>query len=155
MVRLTTHIITVIGVPAGQGAIRYSPQGRGYHPNAKVLKPWRNLIRAAAAAAISAPHTGPVRIEVTITLARPAAHYRTGKYAHLLRDDAPAAPFGANTGDWDHYGRAVSDALTGAAYVDDCQVVDGSVTKVYAGEGVDALDQPGAVIRVRPLAVPA
>lgn len=144
-----TVTITVHGTPAGQGRISYNRQGRGYHANGAKLRPWRDLIRAAAADIIDTPATGPVALEVTVTLTRPAAHYRTGRHAHILRDDAPTAPIGRNTGDVDHYLRAVQDALTGVAYLDDSQIVDGNTVKVYAGEGVDALDQPGAVIHLR------
>lgn len=149
---MTEHVVTVFGTPAGQGRISYNAQGRGYHSNAKKLKPWRAAVRAAAQVVIDQPLTGPVTLEATVTLARPASHFRTGKYAHVLRDDAPAVPYGNGTGDHDHYARAISDALTGVAYADDSQIVEGTVRKAYPGEGVDALNAPGAVIRITALA---
>lgn len=39
-------------------------------------------------------------------------------------------PDAANSGDWDNYGKAISDALNGIAYTDDCQVVVGLTMKV-------------------------
>lgn len=146
-----TTTITVLGVPAGQGNIRYSAQGRGYHANGSKLRPWRANVRAAAGRVFLTPLDGPVLLEMTVTLPRPANHFRTGRHAQLLRDDAPVWPIGSRTGDADHYLRAVSDALTGVAYTDDCLIVEGTVSKVYPAGGVDALDQPGAVIRITPL----
>ena len=35
-------------------------------------------------------------------------------------------------GDWDNYGKAVSDALQGICYKDDRQIVEGTVRKVYS-----------------------
>lgn len=139
---MTTHVVTVIGIPAGQGRISFDPHSRrGYHSNRAKLHPWRDAIRAAAQAVIAAPLEGPVSLEATITVPKPVSAPKTRTTWPVTR----------TSGDWDHHGRAISDALTGVAYLDDSQVVEGLVAKVYPGEGIDALDQPGAVIRITPL----
>ena len=135
------YVVTVHNIPAGQGAIRFSRFGHGYHANAKQLKPWREQIHAAAAEVIPEPLTGPVVLEATVTLRKPKSAPK----------DRETWPIGQRSGDWDHYGRAISDALTGVAYLDDSQIVDGTTRKVYPNEGLDSLTEPGAVIRVSAL----
>ena len=127
--------------PVGQGAISYGATGRGYHQNGKRLKPWRAAVRTAALAALrgAGPLDGPVVRDITVTVPKP-------KSAPKRRTTWPVTRF---SGDWDHLGRAVSDALSEAGvWRDDSLVVEGTVRKVYPGEGLHALDEPGAVIQV-------
>jgi Holliday junction resolvase RusA-like endonuclease len=72
------------------------------------------------------PLTGPVETRIAFVLPRPAAQYRSGKFAAVLRPAAPrwrwAWPSGR--GDLDKLTRAVHDALKiGGWYGDDVQVV--------------------------------
>ena len=67
------------------------------------------------------PWTGAVEMELMFYRTRPKSHYRSGRNAHLVRDAAPAYP--TVTPDIDKVERAILDALTGIAYVDDRQVV--------------------------------
>ena len=93
---------------------------------------WKSLIAAAAK-----PHTppvpilGPVRVELTFVFPRPKSHYRTGKNAGVLRDDAPT--WHTSKPDRDNLEKAVLDALTqlGGFWRDDSQVCAGSVSKRY------------------------
>lgn len=133
--------------PVGQGRISHGKTGRGYHSNAKLLNPWRKAVRAAAlaAAAGAEPITGPVILDITVTVPKP-------KSAPKRRVTWPVT---RSSGDWDHLGRAVSDALAAdkrngllGVIVDDSQVVEGTVRKVYPDEGVFALSEPGAVIQL-------
>lgn len=121
----------------------------------KYVKPWRESVAAAALALdILEPLEGPLVASMVFSIARPKSHYRTGRNAHLLRDSAPVAP--ACTPDLSKICRATEDALTGIVWKDDALVVRyEGFAKVYAGsDEPDALDAPGAVIRVRPF-VPA
>jgi Holliday junction resolvase RusA-like endonuclease len=121
----------------------------------KYVKPWRAEVSAAARAlGIREPFEGPLVACMVFTIARPKSHFRTGRNAHLLRDSAPVAPTG--TPDFSKLVRATEDAMTGIVWKDDALVVRYEDSgKVYAGSAeADALDQPGAVIRVRPF-VPA
>lgn len=118
------------------------------------LKPWRALVVAKARFATGPGWpvmTGPVTVNVRFALKRPKSHYRTGKYADLLRDDAPPVPYNTNGLDVDKLGRGILDALTIAqVYDDDSQVVRLVAEKVYAGpdQPVEALIHPGALILV-------
>lgn len=71
----------------------------------------------------------PMVIEVEFYLPRPKAHYRTGRFAHVLRDDAPAVP--STMPDVDKLIRGVLDALTNVVYGDDGQIVRAVGTKHY------------------------
>lgn len=78
---------------------------------------------------------GPVRLEAVITVPRPASA-------------CSRWPITRSSSDWDHYGRAISDALAGVVYADDSQVVDGRAIVTYPHVHPDALEVPGARIRV-------
>lgn len=148
----------VNGTPGPQGSKKAIPLSRGkgaakvftgkvsmVESSAKV-KPWREDVRAAAAAAIPAPIHGPVNVMITFFLTRPKAHYRTGKFAHLLKPDAPLYP--DVKPDIDKLYRSTLDALKSAGvYADDCKVVDLSGGKRYADHRV-----PGAFIQILPKA---
>ncbi|MEU6781458.1 RusA family crossover junction endodeoxyribonuclease [Nonomuraea angiospora] len=142
--------IAVHGTPAGQGAVSFFGRGRAAHSNEKKLKPWRHSIVAAARDAVTLTHPtdaasdeplmlGPVVAEITITVPKP-------KSAPKRLTSWPITRYSS---DIDHHARAVLDSLTVArVWKDDSQVVELTIRKVYPGEGVDALDQPGAVIRL-------
>jgi Holliday junction resolvase RusA-like endonuclease len=142
--------ITVHGTPAPQGSKRHV--GRGVMvESSKHVRPWRDAVRAEAVAARDgAPSLdGPLLVDMVFTFARPRGHYRTGRNAHLLGTRAPRFPAGPP--DLSKLARATEDALTDAGiWVDDSRVVEyGRLAKVYAGEDPDALDSPGALIRIR------
>lgn len=89
------------------------------------------------------PYTGPVDITVVFVFTRPKSHYRTGRNAHLLRDNAPVRPTGKNVGDVDKLQRATFDALTSAGlWADDSLAADVHAHKIYG-------TRPGAHILIR------
>lgn len=71
-----------------------------------------------------------LHVEVCFFLKRPDSHWRSGRYSHLLKDDAPAAP--TTFPDVDKLLRAILDALTGIVYRDDSQVTKAPPEKRYA-----------------------
>lgn len=148
--------VVVFGSPAPQGskrAVVHRATGRAVvMESSKKVKPWRDAVRSEAARCRIGPAMdGPLVADMVFTFARPKSHYRTGKNAHLLRDDAPARPTSAP--DLSKLVRSTEDALTDAGiWVDDARVTEyGRLLKVYVGEDRDALDRPGAFIRVRRL----
>lgn len=157
-------IITVYGAPAPQGsksAFRNQHTGRIQQvESSKKVKPWREAVKHAALDAIGRPGDawrqppldGALVVDMVFTFARPRSHYRTGRNNWLLRDNAPPRPISAP--DLSKLVRSTEDALTDAAvWVDDARVTEyGRLVKVWAnGADQDALDRPGAVIRVRRL----
>jgi Holliday junction resolvase RusA-like endonuclease len=63
--------------------------------------------------------------------------YRTIPASFSMRDRELALAgklFPTGKADWDNYGKQVSDALNGIVYVDDAQIVRGTVEKHYAAD---------------------
>ncbi len=157
-----TITIRIHGNPAPQGSKNawVNPHtGRAVltDKNPKTLKTWRDDVKTTTLTAINNhPHhptqpwpfplTGPLAIAITFWMPRPKAHYRTGKHAHQLRDNAPT--HSDKRPDIDKLTRSTLDALTTAGlYVDDAQVAMKIVEKKYA----DHDHTPGARIAVAPL----
>lgn len=120
------------GIPAPQGSKRHVGNGIMVE-SSRAVGPWREAVRAETQRAMNGigPMTGPVQVDASFRLPRPKNHYRTGRYAHLVRDGAPARPFGKP--DVDKLVRAVLDGLTeGGAWADDAQVALLVASKDYA-----------------------
>jgi len=136
---------TVNGIPGAQGSKRSLGNGVMIESSKKV-KPWRSDVKAAAEAAhLSSDEwdraTGAVGVQVTFRFARPKSHYRTGRNAHLLRDDAPIYVTSRAAGDGDKLQRSTFDALTAAGVIaDDSLIVAIHAFKVYASRD----ETPGA-----------
>ena len=134
-------IIRAIGEPAPQGSKTRNKYGATYEVSKKVT-PWRNAVSSAADAAVSSRadniglrwqrgETAPVRMLILFAFRRPKSHYRTGRNAHLLRDDAPKMH--TNTPDLSKLIRSTEDALVDAAIVSDDKIICRlEVMKVWA-----------------------
>jgi crossover junction endodeoxyribonuclease RusA len=127
---------TVAGVPGAQGSKRHVGGGRMVEQSARV-EPWREAVRHEAqklrTGAGSRPGAGQVpdyadmaagvgvRVILEFTLARPKAHYRTGKLSAELRADAPE--WQTSQPDLDKLCRSTLDGLVmGGLLRDDRQV---------------------------------
>ncbi|MEV5079266.1 RusA family crossover junction endodeoxyribonuclease [Streptomyces sp. NPDC056159] len=136
--------LDVIGTPAPQGSKRHVGGGRMVESSKKV-KPWRTAVTAAAEGHTFEPWPF-VGVVAWFRLKRPKSHYRTGRYAHLLKPDAPRYP--ARYPDVDKLCRSTLDGLkAGQAFGDDAQVVKLYAHKIYAEQD----EEPGALIRVYPV----
>lgn len=144
---MAVRMIRVRGIPQAQGSVRAFVAGGRAHVATEgnrtnsPLGAWRTAIATEARREYGeepAPR-GPVRLVVELTWPRPLAHYRAAKSERGLRADAPT--WKSSKPDADKAERAVLDALTGIAYVDDAQVVDLSVRKLWG-------DVAGAVIAI-------
>ncbi|GGU62124.1 RusA family crossover junction endodeoxyribonuclease [Streptomyces lavendofoliae] len=155
-------VITVYGTPAGQGQVSFNGRGRGArHTNEKWLKPWRAAIIQATrdrtgchgytdwdgiclTCRVPKPQHGlyantPVRVELTVTVDKPKSNPKRKR----------TWPITQSSTDIDHHARACLDSLSKAGVIkDDSQVTELLARKVYPGEHPEALDQPGAVIRL-------
>lgn len=133
--------ITVHGHrPAPQGSKRSIGRGRMIEQSNRV-KPWRDAVETAARAAHAArpPLDGPLIVEATFTVAKPAS-------APKRRATWPTT---RHSGDLDKLLRSTFDALTDAgAIADDSRVIKITASKVHPSEGPLALADPGAVIRI-------
>lgn len=135
--------IIAYGNPAPQGSKKHVGGGRMVESSKKVA-PWRESVKWAAISAKGLAHKpfdGPLAVTVTFTLPKPASAPKT------------RVTFPQRKPDLDKLIRAVFDALTDAGvWVDDSRVVAVAASKVYPGKAVDALQSPGAVIRIREVA---
>ncbi len=132
--------ITVHGLPAPQGSKRplinkYSGTVQLVESSKKV-KPWREAVKWAARTGVVNRIDGPVDVDIVFTLPRPKSAPKSRKYP----DRKP---------DIDKLVRSTLDALKDAgAFEDDSRVVCLLAAKVFPGTHPDALDVPGAVIRI-------
>lgn len=120
---------TVAGVPAPQGSkVRTRWGVREDNPN---TKPWRTAVAWEATAAMNGAHplAGPLVMVVVFFFPRPKAHYRTGKRAGELKDNAPH--YCTTKPDSDKLLRAIGDAVTGIVCRDDAQFVEITARKLY------------------------
>lgn len=128
---MTTHYLNVYvpGEAVPQGSKRHVGGGRMIEASAR-LRPWRATVARHVLSEIEHmekkhgtvfPFTGPVGLVVTFHFPRPKHHYRSGKFANMLRAVAPRE---MQVGpDLDKLVRAIGDALTDAcAVVDDKQI---------------------------------
>ena len=141
-------IIHVAGLPAPQGSKRHVGNGVMIE-SSKALMPWREAVKWAALTALAVegcetpPITGPVRVVAIFKFPRPKSHYRTGRNAHLLRDDAPE--YKSSAPDVDKLSRSTFDALADAGvFRNDAQIARLDATKVYS-------DSPGAHLVIEAL----
>ena len=124
---------TVPGRAQPVGSKRAFPRKGGgviVAPDNPRAQPW--MAEAAALAATAAGDeamTGALSLYVTFTLARPKGHYGTGRNSANLRPSAP--PYPATRPDLTKLVRGLEDALTGALWRDDAQVVIQVLSKVY------------------------
>lgn len=116
--------VFVPGKPVTQGSKRHIGHGRMIENNAKILKPWRNDVRAAWLDDEGHPKTrfeGAVEIDLVFILYRPKS---TPKKHTPLPTKIPDA---------DKLLRAILDAMTSAGvWCDDAQVTDIHVKKRMA-----------------------
>jgi Holliday junction resolvase RusA-like endonuclease len=90
---------------------------------------WKRTVQVFAQTAETSAMTGPLRVCATFILARPQGHF--GKRG--LLPSAPTHPH--RKPDATKLWRSTEDALTGLAWVDDAQIVDQRVCKVYSTDG--------------------
>jgi crossover junction endodeoxyribonuclease RusA len=126
------YSFTVLGTAAPQGSKRHVGNGVMLESSDRV-RPWRQDVRFAALEKRPPDWdmTTPMRLDLVFWFARPASHYGTKNGITYLKSNAPVQPVSARLGDIDKLSRAVLDALTGVAYLDDRQVIRLEARKAY------------------------
>lgn len=120
-------------------------RGRMYNPSATQQL---NFARACASYLPLPPLEGPLEAELRFFFTRPLNHYRTGKFAGQLRDEALRdGAWHSKRKDLDNLIKFVLDSLNGLAYLDDCQISSIISSKRYAEEGSQARTE----VRIRKL----
>lgn len=138
------HTFTVLGEPRGKARPRFTRTGRPY-TDAKTRE-YERLVRAAFTASGGRMHTGPVIVSISAFHAVPQS-WPKGKRERALRNDL----LPVRKPDADNIAKIVLDALNGAAWADDTQVVRLAVDKTFAEYGgmvrvtIAALNEDGSV----------
>jgi len=133
----------VLGVPKAQARHRHTSAGkfvRTYDPTATEKQDFAVVVQQYAP---PTPFTGPISVSWTAYFPRPKSHYRTGKYAGQLKDNAPV--WHITRPDRDNVDKFILDALSGIFWKNDSQVCDGPLSKRYSV-------RPQLVIRIETLA---
>lgn len=130
---MTRIQFTVLGTPIPQGS-KVRTQWGMREDNPKT-RPWRQEVAAIALAAMDGirPLVGPLNVSLEFIMPRPKSHYRTGKHAGTLKDNAPV--FSPKKPDVDKLQRAVFDSCsTAGVWLDDSQVATVHARKCYETE---------------------
>ena len=140
--------IFVEGSPKPQSRPRVSVRGgraMAYNADSGDMVKWKKALDSALAEITERGLDGPMHVELVFRLPRPKAHYRTGKFSHLLKDSAPGDE--GSRCDVDNLSKVVLDKITRSGYwVDDNQVIFLSVRKRWA-----YCEKAGCEIRVIPI----
>lgn len=118
--------ITIEWQPTPQPRHRVAARGtfaHAYIPAKHAIHGYKAAIVAAAHAAGVEQTRHPVYVLVECVVARPKSHWNKGG----LKPAAPAWP----RMDWDNLAKGVCDALTGIAWYDDDQILDGRCSKRF------------------------
>lgn len=129
---------TVEGAPVPKGRPRFSKRGKfvqTYTP--QKTKDYEDVVRSAAQEAMgsSDPLQTALKVYLYIRLPVPASYSKKLTQECLDGIEKPK-----KKPDWDNVAKAVTDAMNGIVYVDDCQIVDAHVRKRYSDTaGVDVM----------------
>ena len=127
----SAYSFTVWGTAAPQGSKRLL--GKVMVESSKRVHPWRSDVRMAAIEnkPVIWDMKVPMDVLIRFWFPRPASHYGSKAGISYIKASAPDEPVSARIGDIDKLSRAILDALTGVAYLDDRQVIDLNSSKGY------------------------
>ena len=121
---------TVLGEPHAQMRHKTFKKGTftgAYDPSKDIKK---NFLLTVQHNAPKEPITDPIMITVVFYFGRPKNHYRTGRNACMLRDDAPE--WHTSRKDVDNLQKLIFDALNGIFWKDDAQICWVEAQKKYS-----------------------
>jgi Holliday junction resolvase RusA-like endonuclease len=130
--------LTVFGTPEAAGSKRaFGWQAKDGRSGTNVVDAnpraagWKKQVAQHAGEAMEGRELleGPLKVRLTFYRKRPAGHYGSGRNAHVLKPSA--APYPTSKPDALKLARGVEDALTGAIYRDDSQIVTELLEKRY------------------------
>ena len=128
---LQTLHFAVPGKPVALQRPRFvKSRGVVYDPSKKDKILWMQKIQHLLPAK---PLSKPITVTIHFYCKRPKSHYRTGKYAGLLKPSAPK--YNTSYPDLDNLVKFVLDAMNKKVYIDDKQIHEIICNKIYAEEG--------------------
>ena len=119
--------IEIRGKPTSQKRHRHTNKGFTYDPSKSEKGDFIVLLHKYAP---KQPLRGEIVLQAYFYLPRPKSHYRTGKYADILKDNIPL--YCKTRPDLDNYLKFVMDACNGVIWKDDSQVVYVTMSKSYS-----------------------
>jgi len=134
--------LVVLGEPKSQKRHRHVNMGkftRQYDPSANDKGDFLSVVQKQAP---EKPIDVPVRLCINFYFTRPKSHYKTGKNAHILKDNIPH--WHTSKPDTDNCFKFVTDALNKVFWRDDSLICDVTVQKQYS-------DQPRIEITIQTL----
>ena len=102
-----------------------------YDPSSKDKLAFRDK---SATNAPNYPLEGAISVSMVFSMPRPKSHYRSGKYSHLLKKNAPKLH--VSKPDIDNLIKFYLDAMTGTFWKDDAYVCTIEASKVYSEDGL-------------------
>ena len=144
---MSLGVLTILGLPAPQGSKSFKGMVIGKRgqqiprlvESSKKLPKWRARVAKQAAMLWQGrePLDRAVVVSMTFTIPKPTSAPKTRRTWPDRKPDASKLA------------RAVEDSLTDAGVLaDDARIVDLIASKRYPGEGLNALDVPGVLVRI-------
>jgi Holliday junction resolvase RusA-like endonuclease len=106
---------------------RHRLQGGTYDPSKKEKD---EFVKAIGELMPEEKMTHPIKCQLQFYCKRPKTHYKTGKKSNELKDNAPK--YNTNSKDLDNMVKFVLDALNDKLYLDDCQIIEITCSKLYS-----------------------
>ena len=119
---------TIIGKPKALKRHRPSARGGYYDPSSKDKK---DILLQIANYRPKQPFAGDIRLSIRFTMPIPKSWYRTGKYKHLLKDKYKGIRNHSTKPDASNMLKLYEDILQPDFYVDDSQICQIYVEKIY------------------------
>ena len=119
---------TIPGKPKALKRHRVSKNGGMYDPSSADKKQtWLQIAKHRP----KLPLEGNIYLKLIFYMPRPKSHYRTGKYAHLLKEKCKDIVYHKYKPDLDNLVKYISDVMNKGFYVDDSQICVLQAEKKY------------------------
>ena len=119
---------TILGKPKALKRHRVARYGRMYDPSSTDKKEmWLQIAKYRP----NKPLKGDIYLKTIFYMPRPKHHYRTGKYAHLLKDNYKDVNYHSIKPDLDNLVKMVADVIQPQMINDDSQICILQAENVY------------------------
>lgn len=124
---MTTFEATIQFEPVSLKRHRHRLQGGTYDPSKKEKD---EFVKVIGDQLPEEKMSKPIKCQLRFYCKRPKNHFKTGKKSNELKDSAPK--YNTNSKDLDNMVKFVLDALNDKLYVDDCQIIEITCSKLYS-----------------------
>lgn len=124
--------LRVDGPPRGKGRPRFDPRSRRAYTDNATQRAEGSVQIAWIMAGRPRMEDGPIALLVEVVMRRPESHWKRNG---TLSAAGERSTWPTKKPDWDNVAKLVADALNGAAYRDDSQIVTAHTIKRWANPG--------------------